>query len=53
MNIKLESSWKKLLSQEFEEEYFQGIKSYLKTEVESGKTIYPHPKNIFNKIFKF
>ncbi len=47
MNIKLESSWKELLSQEFEKAYFWEIKSFLKKEILSGKIIYPHPKNIF------
>lgn len=47
MNIKLESSWKNLLSDEFEAEYFKNIKSFLKQEIESWKIIYPHPSNIF------
>lgn len=47
MNIQLESSWKNLLEEEFEKPYFREIKSFLKTEIEAGKTIYPHPKNIF------
>ena len=47
MNIELESSWKELLEEEFEQSYFQDIKSFLVKEIESKKTIYPHPKNIF------
>lgn len=47
MNIKLETSWKRLLAKEFEKEYFWNIKSFLKKEIEAWKTIYPHPKNIF------
>lgn len=47
MTLKLETSWKKLLSGEFEKPYFWEIKSFLKSEIEAGKTIYPHPKNIF------
>ncbi len=47
MNIQLETSWKKALSESFEKTYFQDIKSFLTTEISSGKIIYPHPKNIF------
>jgi len=47
MSVQIESSWKKLLSGEFEKEYFKNIQSFLKSEIELWKTIYPHPKNIF------
>lgn len=48
MNIKLNPSWLNVLNQEFEKPYFSEIKDFLKSEIESGKTIYPHPKNIFH-----
>lgn len=48
MTIQIESSWKQILKEEFEKPYFQEIKDFLHTEIESGKTIYPHPKNIFH-----
>ena len=48
MSIKIEDSWKNILSEEFEKPYFSEIKSFLQDEIESGKTIYPHPKNIFH-----
>jgi uracil-DNA glycosylase len=47
MNIELEPSWKHLLREEFEQPYFQDIKSFLVQEIEAKKPIYPHPKNIF------
>lgn len=47
MSLQLETSWKLLLWEEFEKPYFQDIKSFLTHEIEAGKTIYPHPKNIF------
>ncbi len=47
MPLKLENSWKKLLDEEFQKSYFSEIRDFLKSEIESGKTIYPHPKNIF------
>jgi len=47
MPVNIEASWKELLSSEFEKEYFKNIQKFLKTEIESWKIIYPHPKNIF------
>jgi len=47
MNIELEPSWKHLLREEFEQSYFQDIKSFLVKEIEAKKMLYPHPKNIF------
>lgn len=47
MNVKIESSWEKLLHKEFEKDYFSQIKSFLAEEIKAGKTLYPHPKNIF------
>ena len=48
MTVQIESSWKELLSEEFEKSYFWEIKAFLKAEIESWKTIFPEPKNIFN-----
>jgi uracil-DNA glycosylase len=47
MNIKLETGWKKLLEEEFSQEYFCKLKKFLVNEINTGKTIYPAPKNIF------
>lgn len=47
MNIKFESSWKDLLEWEFEKEYFENIKTFLKEQIDAGKTIYPDLSNIF------
>lgn len=47
MNIQPEISWNELLNEEFEKPYFWEIKSFLKTEIDSGKIIYPHWSNIF------
>ncbi len=48
MVVQIEASWKKLLSEEFEKPYFWEIKSFLKSEIEAGKIIYPKPAHIFN-----
>ncbi len=47
MNIKIESSWKNALRDEFEKPYFEKIVSFLKQEKARGKIIYPEGKNIF------
>jgi uracil-DNA glycosylase len=47
MVIPLDDSWIKVLKEEFQKTYFQDIKKFLVAEIEIGKTIYPHPKNIF------
>lgn len=48
MDVKIESSWKEILNQEFTEPYFQQIVLHLKTEKTQGKTIYPPGAFIFN-----
>lgn len=48
MPIQIESSWKDLISEEFKKPYFWEIKSFLKSEIEAGKIIYPYPSNIFS-----
>ncbi len=48
MDVKIEQSWKDVLSGEFEKEYFQKLTDFVRDEYKSGKTIYPKPQNIFN-----
>jgi len=48
MNVKIEESWKEVLKDEFEKEYFKKLTDFVRGEYLSGKTIYPEPKNIFN-----
>ena len=48
MDVQLEESWKKELSEEFGKPYFQKIVSFLKEEKKAGKIIYPPGKLIFN-----
>lgn len=48
MSVKIEESWKAALADEFEKSYFQGITSFLKKEIATGKTIYPPGPLIFN-----
>lgn len=46
MVVKIEESWKRVLSSEFEKEYFKELTAFVKDEY-LNHTVYPHPKNIF------
>lgn len=47
-NIQIDESWKKVLQEEFEQEYFVWIRNFLIQEEELWKIIYPEWKDIFN-----
>ncbi len=47
MNVRIEASWKKELTDYFSSPDWQKLSSFVKDEY-LNKTIYPHPKNIFN-----
>ena len=46
MDVKIESSWKELLAEEFSKPYFEELTSFVKQEYQSKK-IFPPPKDIF------
>ena len=48
MDVKIEQSWKDVLSGEFEKDYFKKLTDFVRAEYLSGKIIYPEAKNIFN-----
>lgn len=50
MSIKLEKDWLDLLQPEFDRDYMKKLKSFLQTERDAGKTIYPANGNIFNAL---
>lgn len=52
MDVKIEESWKEILSAEFSKPYFQQIVLLLKTEKSQGKIIYPPGSLIFNAFDK-
>ncbi len=52
MDVKIESSWKKVLEEEFIKPYFKQITEHLKTEKAQGKIIYPPGPLIFNAFDK-
>ena len=45
--IIIEDSWKEILKDEFNKEYFKDLSIFIKDEYIKNK-VYPHPKNIFN-----
>jgi len=51
MDVKIENSWKSILKNEFEKDYFVALTKFIKEEY-SSKTIYPAGKNIFNAFDK-
>ncbi len=52
MNVQMESSWKELLSEEFNRSYFQQICAHLKSEKATKAIIFPLGKQIFNAFEK-
>jgi uracil-DNA glycosylase len=48
MDVQIEESWKGVLKDEFDKEYFQHIVTFIKTEKAIGKIIYPPGPLIFN-----
>src|SRR6476620_8018438 len=52
MNVKIESSWKNELKDEFKKPSFKNITEHLKTEKAQGKIIYPPGSLIFNAFNK-
>lgn len=46
MQVKIDPSWAKHLSGEFEKSYFEELTTFVKDEYKNGK-VYPAPKNIF------
>ncbi len=52
MNVKIEESWKEILSAEFTKPYFQQVITFIKAEKALGKIIYPPGQLIFNAFYK-
>lgn len=48
MSVQIETSWKKVLENDFEQPYFKEIVRFLKDEKQAGKVIYPPGSLIFN-----
>lgn len=48
MDVKIQESWKTVLADEFNKDYFIKLTDFVRGEYLSGKHIYPAAKNIFN-----
>jgi uracil-DNA glycosylase len=48
MAVEIESSWLKVLNDEFEKDYMLKLKQFLKEEKEAGHKVYPKGSDIFN-----
>lgn len=46
--VKIESEWKGMLLEEFNQPYMQSLREFLVSEKEKGKTIYPAGNHLFN-----
>jgi uracil-DNA glycosylase len=46
--VQIEESWKEVLKDEFEQPYFDSIRTFITDEIKKGKTIYPPGSQIFN-----
>lgn len=51
-SVQIEQSWKAVLQDEFDKEYFQQIIHHIKTEKAAGQIIYPKGSEIFNAFSK-
>jgi uracil-DNA glycosylase len=51
-DVKIETSWKDVLQDEFQQPYFQSLVNFIKQEKSAGKTIYPPGSLIFNAFNK-
>lgn len=49
-DIRLHESWKALLLPEFQAEYMQTLRAFLRAEKDAGKTIFPHSSNWFRAL---
>ena len=45
-DVKIEESWKSVLTDDFSKSYFKDLSDFVKEEYKAG-TVYPKPKNIF------
>lgn len=52
VNIKMETSWREALQSEFKKEYFDHLVHSIKSEIQSGKILFPPGKLIFNAFEK-
>ena len=49
-SVKIDSSWKQVIGEEFSKPYMADLKSFLVDELRQGKTIYPEGSEYFNAL---
>ena len=49
-DIRLEASWRQRLQSEFQQDYMQQLRQFLRHEKQAGKVIYPPGEQIFNAL---
>jgi uracil-DNA glycosylase len=49
-NIRLESSWKARLINEFQKPYMQDLRTFLRSELQAGKTVFPRGQHYFQAL---
>lgn len=47
-STEINESWRACLAAEFSADYMQSLRQFLRSELQKGKTIYPHGSEIFN-----
>lgn len=52
MEVKIESSWKTVLQEEFNKPYFENLRHFIRQDIVQGKKIFPPGKFIFNAFDK-
>ena len=48
MNKDIKTTWKKILNEEFQKEYFKDIETFIEKEQKKGKIVYPKDEDVFN-----
>jgi len=48
MDVKIENSWREVLRDEFDKEYFAGTVNHIRSEIAAGTIVYPRGPQIFN-----
>jgi len=45
-NITIEAGWRSALKDEFEKEYWKNLSTFVRSEIKTGKEVFPHPQNV-------
>ena len=48
IKTQINNGWDKILKEEFQKDYFKTLNTFLNEQLDQGKIIYPHGRDIFN-----